>query len=376
MSTPRNFKIFAVGGHVRDSLLDIESKDLDIVVVGATIEDFMRFGEKAGLHFKQVGADFPVFLDTFGREWAFARKERKVGPGYHGFEVECDPDVTLEEDLFRRDLTINAMAKELFSAIGNEGNFHISEEIIDPFNGQEDLKNGVLRHVSEHFAEDPVRVLRIARFAARYGFDVAESTVALINQMATSGELDHLVPERVWAEMEKAIMEPNPQRFFHVLDATSALDVIFPELSNVTKFWDIHRGLDSFERFSLLGLSMGLQAHHMFNRLKAPTDLTNFIFKLVLLMNWLKTNEVTPETAMWVFKTNDCFRDKDFLKKAFWTVNNLSDDDDKVHQLVIALPVALDVMFESLTDEQRNTLKGPEIGQAIDNLRLEAIRNM
>jgi tRNA nucleotidyltransferase (CCA-adding enzyme) len=196
-------EIYLVGGAVRDKLLGIEPKDRDWVVVGATPQQMLELGYQA------VGKDFPVFLHPETKEeYALARTERKTAPGYHGFEFHAAPEVTLEEDLIRRDLTINAMAMD------EAGN------LIDPFNGQEDLENGRLRHVSNAFVEDPVRILRIARYAARFakwGFRVAHSTHALMKKMVASGEVDALVAERVWQELERALGEEAPQRFFEVL---------------------------------------------------------------------------------------------------------------------------------------------------------------
>ncbi len=209
-------EIYLVGGAVRDRLLGLEIKDRDYVVVGATPDEMVARG------FKPVGADFPVFLhpDTKA-EYALARTERKSGHGYKGFTVYAAADVTLEDDLRRRDLTINAMAET------EDG------RLIDPFGGAEDLRNRVLRHVSPAFAEDPLRVLRVARFAARYadrGFGVAEGTLRLMRQMSESGELDHLVAERVWQELERALGEATPQRFFEVLRDCAALPRLFPEI--------------------------------------------------------------------------------------------------------------------------------------------------
>ena len=189
-------KTYLVGGAVRDMLMGRTPKDHDYVIVGATkkdVEDLIAQG------YQRVGADFPVFLHPeTGDEYALARTERKVGTGYNGFEAYTSPDLTIEDDLRRRDLTINAIAKDLETG-----------EIIDPFNGQKDLKNGVLRHVSEAFAEDPLRVLRVARFKARYGFLIDPSTMDLMHNLVKSGELDHLTRERVWVEMEKIFTEKN-----------------------------------------------------------------------------------------------------------------------------------------------------------------------
>jgi tRNA nucleotidyltransferase (CCA-adding enzyme) len=212
----QSMKVYLVGGAVRDRLLGLEGADRDYVVVGATPE------QMAALGFKPVGADFPVFLHPETKEeYALARTERKSGHGYKGFTFYCAPDVTLEDDLRRRDLTINAMAED------EAGN------LIDPFGGAADLKAGVLRHVSAAFAEDPLRVLRVARFAARLadrGFRVADETNALMRAIAASGELDHLVAERVWQELERALGEPAPACFFEVLRECGALKVLFPEI--------------------------------------------------------------------------------------------------------------------------------------------------
>ena len=185
-------KVYIVGGYVRDRLLGREGKDHDFVVVGATTQMMLEAG------FKQVGADFPVFLNTVGDEYALARTERKIGKGYHGFETEFGTNVTLEDDLKRRDLTVNSMAREVLG--WNElGHAKLSDDIIDPFNGQKHLHNGMIKHTSKAFAEDPVRVLRVARFRARYNFNVAKSTKNLMTKMVDAGEVDHLTPERVWS---------------------------------------------------------------------------------------------------------------------------------------------------------------------------------
>lgn len=209
-------QIYLVGGAVRDQLLNLPSKDRDWVVVGATPEQMLAQG------FEQVGADFPVFLHPkTHEEYALARTERKSGQGYQGFECQFDDRVTLEEDLLRRDLTINAMAQA------------DSGEIIDPYGGQQDLTNKLLRHVSPAFSEDPLRVLRVARFAARFaplGFSVAPETMALMQQMVEAGELEHLVAERVWQETRRALMENSPATYFEVLRECGALKVWFKEI--------------------------------------------------------------------------------------------------------------------------------------------------
>ncbi len=209
-------QVYLVGGAVRDALLDLPVKERDWVVVGGTRDELLR------LKYREVGRDFPVFLhpDTH-EEYALARLERKVAPGYRGFSVEFGPEVTLEEDLARRDLTINAIAR---SADGT---------LIDPYGGKRDLEARLLRHVSEAFVEDPVRVLRVARFAARFaplGFQVAPETLALMRSMVERQEVAALVAERVWQESEKALREPAASEFFRVLRGCGALRSIFPEI--------------------------------------------------------------------------------------------------------------------------------------------------
>lgn len=209
-------RTYLVGGAVRDKLLHRPLVDHDHVVVGATPDELLALG------YKPVGKDFPVFLHPqTNEEYALARTERKTGRGYHGFAFQADPSVTLEQDLARRDLTINAIAEDEHGAL------------VDPFHGVRDIEQRVLRHVSSAFVEDPVRLLRIARFAARFaplGFSVAEETMALMQRMVRDGEVDHLVPERVWQETRKALAEPRPSAFLQILRESGALAVLFPEI--------------------------------------------------------------------------------------------------------------------------------------------------
>ncbi|PVZ85098.1 multifunctional CCA addition/repair protein [Serratia sp. S1B] len=209
-------KTYLVGGAVRDTLLNLPVVDRDWVVVGATPDQLLALG------YQPVGKDFPVFLNPkTHEEYALARTERKSGQGYTGFNCYAAPDVTLEADLMRRDLTINAIAQE------DNGN------LVDPYHGQADLDARILRHVSDAFAEDPLRVLRVARFAARFaplGFTIAPETLALMSSMAESGELTSLTAERVWKETEKALLSQTPQVYFQVLRDCGALKVLFPEI--------------------------------------------------------------------------------------------------------------------------------------------------
>lgn len=212
-------KIYLVGGAVRDTLLNLPIKDRDYVVVGATQQQMLEQG------YQRVGKDFPVFLHPETKEeYALARTERKSGHGYKGFIFDAEPEVTLEQDLLRRDLTINAMAMDTDGVL------------IDHYGGKQDLEKRVLRHVSEAFREDPVRVLRVARFAARFaemGFLICTGTMVLMRTMVEQGEVDYLVPERIWQETERALAGASPQRFFEVLRECGALEVLFPEIATL-----------------------------------------------------------------------------------------------------------------------------------------------
>ena len=226
--------IYLVGGAVRDGLLGREVVDRDYVVVGSTPEAMIAVG------YRPVGKDFPVFLHaSSGEEYALARSERKTGRGYHAFSFDTDPSVTLEEDLQRRDLTINAMAQR------KDGS------LVDPYGGAADIDARILRHVSPAFAEDPVRILRIARFLARFaplGFRIADETMQLMCGMVDAGEVDHLVPERVFAETRKALREPKPSAFLQALRGCGALRVLFPEvdaLYGVPQRAEYHPEIDS-----------------------------------------------------------------------------------------------------------------------------------
>ncbi|HEV2540906.1 MAG TPA: multifunctional CCA addition/repair protein [Frateuria sp.] len=232
---------YLVGGAVRDRLLGRPVVDHDHVVVGATPQDMLARG------FRPVGKDFPVFLHPDnGEEYALARTERKTGHGYHGFAFHADPGVTLKEDLARRDLTINAIAQDEHGAL------------VDPFHGQRDIERRVLRHVSPAFVEDPVRLLRVARFAARFaplGFAVADETMALMRTMVANGEVDHLVPERVWAETRRALGEAQPSAFLRVLREAGALAALFPEvdaLYGVPQRAEFHPEIDTGTHLELV----------------------------------------------------------------------------------------------------------------------------
>lgn len=262
-------KTYLVGGAVRDKLLGFPVKERDYVVVGATPTEMIKLG------FKSVGKDFPVFLEPKTKEeYALARTERKVGRGYTGFEFNTSPDVTLKEDLMRRDLTINAMAED------TEGN------LIDYYSGKEDLENRILRHVSPAFAEDPVRILRVARFAARYaqfGFTVAPETIQLMQQMVDNGEVDALVPERVWKELERALGEKNPEVFFQVLADCEALSTLFPEIANMSGLKKaVAQSEDTIIRFAVLVSDLSKSSiEQMCERYRIPTSYRELALNLL-----------------------------------------------------------------------------------------------
>jgi tRNA nucleotidyltransferase (CCA-adding enzyme) len=265
MARAARMKRYIVGGAVRDALLGLPVADRDWVVVGATPEEMTAAG------FRPVGKDFPVFLHPQTQEeHALARTERKSGRGYKGFTVYAAPDVTLEEDLKRRDLTINAMAQDE------------AGRLIDPFGGERDLRAGVLRHVSEAFAEDPLRVLRVARFAARFGFRIADETLVLMRRLVDAGEMQALVPERVWQEISRGLAEPQPARMFDALARCGAQHAVLPELDPV--FADdaaraalaaaleraARESASLSERFALLAHALGARCEPAMSALGAP----------------------------------------------------------------------------------------------------------
>jgi tRNA nucleotidyltransferase (CCA-adding enzyme) len=288
-------KAYVVGGAVRDELLGLPIKDRDHVVVGATPEEMAAQG------FKPVGKDFPVFLHPeTHEEYALARTERKSGRGYKGFTVHAAPDVTLEDDLRRRDLTINAMAK------APDG------ELVDPFGGRRDLQAGVLRHVSEAFAEDPVRILRVARFAARFGFKVAEETMALMRAMVDSGEADYLVPERVWQEFARGLTEPHPELMFEVLGrcglAARLLDGVKPIREILARA--ARAGASLPVRFAVMAWPhQEADVAALCERLKAPNEVRDLA--LLACRNRIALRGAalaTPPALLELLKRTDAFR--------------------------------------------------------------------
>ena len=280
-------KAYVVGGAVRDELLGLPVKDRDHVVVGATPEEMVKLG------YKPVGKDFPVFLHPqTHEEYALARTERKSGRGYKGFTVYAAPDVTLEDDLRRRDLTINAMAK------AEDGS------LIDPFHGKRDLESRTLRHVSEAFSEDPVRILRVARFAARFDFSIHDSTSDLMRKMVDSGEADYLVPERVWQEFAKGLVEQHPERMFEVLEACGLRERLLPELETQPEV--LSGSLAA--RFALLCWSLAEdEVETLCRRLRVPNEVRDLALLVSRNRDGLE-NARRPEELLELLKKTDALR--------------------------------------------------------------------
>jgi len=400
-------KTYLVGGAVRDRLLGLPVKDRDFVVVGATPEEMLRAG------FKPVGKDFPVFLHPqTGEEYALARTERKTGRGYHGFAFDTDPSVTLEDDLRRRDLTINAIAEDENGAL------------TDPFGGAADLRNGVLRHVSPAFAEDPVRILRVARFAARYasrGFVIAAETLRLMRAMVRDGEVDHLVPERVWAETRKALGERVPSAFVRALRECGALARVMPEvdaLYGVPQRAEFHPEIDTGTHvemvldaaarlapgdaligFCALTHDLGkaltpadvLPSHRghehtgiaplraLAARLKVPAEyaaLAECVCRLHLLAH--TAFELRPLTVLELFEKLDAFRQPKRLPQFLLACTadkrgraGMADSDyPQARYLTALFHAALEPKAQSLLDAG---LSGPELGAALREARRKAI---
>jgi tRNA nucleotidyltransferase (CCA-adding enzyme) len=402
-------QVYLVGGAVRDRLLGREVKERDWVVVGATPEELERAG------YLPVGRDFPVFLHPQTREeHALARLERKTGPGYRGFSTEFSPDVTLEDDLRRRDLTINAMAEDA------------SGSIIDPHGGQRDIEARLLRHVSEAFVEDPVRILRVARFAARYaplGFSVAGETLALMRRMVESGEADALVAERVWAETEKALAEPRPDVFISVLRDCGALKVIYPELDALfgvpqPEKWhpEIDTGVHQLMalreavklgggvavRFAVLMHDLGkgstpadkLPSHPghedagvaLVEQLAARLRVPNHLRELALITTRYHTHvhrafELRPDTVLKTLESCDAFRRPerfaDFLLACEADARGRKGFEQRDYPQRNYFAAARErAAAVAPTEEERRDLSGEQIGQELRRRRIAAIESL
>lgn len=368
----RHMKRYLVGGAVRDELLGLPVKDRDWVVVGATPEEMLAQG------FRQVGADFPVFLHPdSNEEYALARTERKQGHGYHGFTVYSAPDVTLEDDLRRRDLTVNAMARD------------DSGELVDPFDGQSDLSARRLRHVSPAFAEDPLRILRTARFAARFaplGFRVADDTLVLMQDMVKAGEVDHLVPERVWQELQRAVHEQSPATFFRVLQQTGALAVLIPELVDATAFDHaltalncIHQKHGSTDaRYAALLSALPEAAIAVRARaMKAPNDCRDLAVlagRLTPVLNDLISDRA-PEPCLQFLEQADAWRKPERFSRLLMVLGCCPDQSPDRAELLAQLQQAREATAEVDSRElMAQGHKGKALGAAIRNERLQRIQ--
>lgn len=398
-------EIFQIGGAVRDGLLGRQVSDRDWVVVGASAEELLTLG------YRQVGADFPVFLHPLTHEeYALARTERKSGRGYKGFVTDATPQVTLEEDLARRDFTINAMA------MGDDG------VVIDPYGGQRDLAAGILRHVTAAFVEDPLRVLRAARFAARFGFVIADETQALMRDIVRAGELASLAPERVWQELRRALMEPHPNLFIEVLRSCAALAALLPEIERLfgvpqpARYHPeidtgihvllalkqaVRRGADEVVRFAVLTHDLGkattppeiLPAHHgheergvalietLCERLRVPREHR----ELGMLVSRLHTNvhralELKASTIVRLLAQADALRRparfEELLEACVLDATGRlgleNQDYPQAARLRAALTVVAAVSPQALL---ARGIKGPALAEALTQARIDALRD-
>jgi tRNA nucleotidyltransferase (CCA-adding enzyme) len=342
-------KIFLVGGAVRDELLGLPVRERDYVVVGATPEEMVREG------YKPVGKDFPVFLHPqTHEEYALARTERKSGRGYKGFTVYAAPEVTLEEDLKRRDLTINAIAK------AEDGT------LIDPFGGRQDLQSRTLRHVSEAFAEDPVRILRVARFAARFGFAVHASTMEMMQAMVRGGEADYLVPERVWQEFAKGLAEPQPQRMFEVLQQSGLLAKAFAEIRS----WPARFSGPVPVRFAHLTWPLDENAvEALCERLRAPNDVRELALTAARNRELVKRSD--PESLLQLLKGADAFRRPERFAELLQAAR-LADPAIDIARIERARQAAAAVDAGAIA----RSAQGADIGRLVDEARRAAIRSL
>ena len=355
---------FMVGGCVRDELMGREPNDIDYVVVGSNPEFMINNG------FKQVGADFPVFLDENGDEFALARTERKTGRGYHGFETVFDESVTLEQDLFRRDLTVNAMAKDSESG-----------EIFDPFSGQSDIESKTLRHVSTAFAEDPVRILRLARFNAKFGSDwhIAPSTKSLVATMIDDGALDDLTPERVWKEVEKAMETDSPWVFFDALFELGALGILAPELATVDledieRVLKHHKSTDAEVNFAKV-MAMIPNPEDV-QSIMTRWKLSNNVCKLITLRRNIAWIQFFHESKDKQLNLGDVVSmlDNNAMNEEWIVRASNGIKQNFVDRIIDSLDAIKGVNFMSLSEEQNKTLKGAEIAKALKEIKIDRIR--
>ncbi|MGO4608887.1 multifunctional CCA addition/repair protein [Variovorax sp. 2RAF20] len=378
-------KIFLVGGALRDRLLERPVSDHDWLVVGATPEEMVARG------YLPVGRDFPVFLHPETREeYALARTERKSAPGYRGFTVHAAPDVTLEQDLARRDLTVNAIALPA-ELVGADGRFDPTPAALaDPFHGQRDLRDKVLRHVTDAFREDPVRILRVARFAARFDdFSVAPETMALMREMVAAGEADALVPERVWQELSRGLMEARPSRMFEVLRDCGALAVLLPGIETGTQAMAaIDAGarlqVSLAVRFACLMRSVGQpQLQQVCDRWRVPVDIRELAEVVAREHGHVDGSGALDATGLVrLLERCDAFRKPARFAEALLACEcdargrpgfgnaTYPQRERLLALLATAAAVATDAVAKAA---QQSGATGPKIGEAIHRARVEAV---
>jgi tRNA nucleotidyltransferase (CCA-adding enzyme) len=357
-------EIYLVGGAVRDELLGLPVQERDWVVVGGTVAEMLALG------YRQVGKDFPVFLHPKTQEeYALARIERKVGRGYTGFHFDTGANVSLEEDLLRRDLTINAIAK---NSLG---------QIIDPYQGKNDIEKKLLRHVSPAFAEDPVRILRVARFAARFaelGFVVAPETLELMKTMVTSGEINALVSERIWKELERALQEKNPEAFFIILENCSALAILFPELKKQQLTILIAAAKlsnDAEVRFATLWCDCSAaQIKQLCARFRAPSSYRELALLVATHYEaYLQAHSSSAESLLDLLQATDAFRREERFMKFLLAAAAIAQTTDKKNseeRLLKAYDAARAIKINVSSAEK---MPGKEIAAFIKKQRLDAI---
>ena len=393
-------QVYLVGGAVRDALMGLATQDHDWVVVGATPKQLLDQG------YTPVGQDFPVFLHPRTKdEYALARTERSTGPGYKAFAVVASPEVTLEEDLGRRDLTINSIAVHAYS-VRADGTFD-TENLCDPYGGQRDIANKVLRHTTQAFTEDPVRILRLARFAARFNdFTVAPETLALTRHMVGQGDVDHLVAERVWQELARGLMDKQPSRMFAVLRDCGALEHLLPELD---RLWAVpqskeqhpevatglhrmrvldlaaHQGAPLSVRFATLTLDLGKDTalRDISQRLRVPTECTELAQVVAREHgNIHRCASLSPDATLHLLERCDAIRKParfaDILQACECDARGRLGLQDtrypQARRLADALRVAMAVPTQAIADEAMSKgITGTTIGALIHDARAAAI---
>ena len=356
-------QIYRVGGAVRDKLLNYPCHENDWVVVGSSPEEMVALG------YRPVGQDFPVFIDPrSGEEYALARTERKSGVGYGGFTFHTSPDISLEDDLIRRDLTINAMAES------DDGS------ITDPYGGQQDLDKGILRHVSPAFEEDPLRILRVARFSARYahlGFTLADETLLLMKKISASDELLALPAERVWKEMHRSLSERSPDIFFVTLQQCDALKKLMPELDE-----SFHTIIEPLKQAAISGLPDVIcfailfahidtvETENFCQRMKAPREFRDLAILVSRFSISCKDDFSSPDQLLTLLESLDPFRRPERFGLFLQSVQLLYNNDRAINQMKKSLRACKSIDAASLA---REGLKGKEIAEALRSRRIEAM---